>query len=520
MSWRLTSQGIPTDIHKDTVAAPKEHNQNTRGKLIPVRHSVRERKPSVHLLHSVATARSCALVRRSRKLLLNKVSCEASQNTKNTREELPKKALSIKTKNVSQIQDTVRFSAVSVDSIFSSNEDFRWWPTSASPETLNGELARRIRLMSNTWVSDVLEANKSGEIKTDLKPEPCEKLDGSAKKSASAIKMLFEKNYNMEKLCTWFMQSTETQSLAIVKKATERNPKDVFHYNLSRPNCKVNVCPSPQAERLRKHVKKFAKVVPKSPSMHKQAQEMLSKSTRSQAKRKLFNTSSFKPRHDVRQQMSRRTWVVYRTALLRARLKFKTRPKITLGGDVAHKCFRDQMRTMTSGAKTLELLKEMPNLVDETSRPVMKVQNALKLLVKTPQKMIGIANISKQNRISSKAWSPESLKECRVFLKKINSPNTKSLTEECNICTVKLYDVSEQEEKEDVTLGVTPPSTGNSPVQLPSSPKSQSKKGRKRGKRKSGSTSPSPPTKMIRQSRSSRGVLGARWCDFVLGSLK
>ncbi|XP_016430628.1 uncharacterized protein lcorl isoform X1 [Sinocyclocheilus rhinocerous] len=510
--------GIPTDIHKDTVAAPKEHNQNTRGKFIPVRHSVRERKPSIHLLHSVATARSCALVRRSRKLLLNKVSCEASQNTKNRREELPKNALSIKTKNVSQIQDTVHFSAVSVDSIFSSNEDFRWWPTSASPETLNGELARRIRLMSNTWVSDVLEANKSGEIKTDLKPKPCEKLDGSAKKSASAIKMLFEKNYNMEKLCTWFMQSTETQSLAIVKKTTERNPKDVFHYNLSRPNCKVNVCPSPQAERLRKHVKKFAKVVPKSPSMHKQAQEMLSKSTRSQAKRKLFNTSSFKPRHDVRQQisMSRRTWVVYRTALLRARLKFKTRPSITLGGDVAHKCFRDQMRTMTSGAKTLELL----NLVDKTSRPVMKVQNALKLLVKTPQKMIGIANISKQNRISSKAWSPESLKECRVFLKKINSPNTKSLTEECNICTVKLYDVSEQEENEDVTLRVTPPSTGNSPVQLPSSPKSQSKNGRKRGKRKSGSTSPSPPTKMIRQSRSSRGVLGARWCDFVLGSLK
>uniref|UniRef100_A0A9J7WU58 Ligand dependent nuclear receptor corepressor-like n=1 Tax=Cyprinus carpio carpio TaxID=630221 RepID=A0A9J7WU58_CYPCA len=506
---------IPTDIHKDTVAAPKEHNQNTRGQVIPVRHSVRERKPSIHLLHSVATARSCALVRRSRKLLLNKVSCEASQNTKNAQEELPKNALSMKTKNVSRVQDIVRFSAVSVDSIFSSNEDFRWWPTSASPETLNEELARRIRLMSSTWVSDVLEANKSGEIKTDLKPKPFEKLDGSAEKSASAIKMLFEKNYNMEKLCTWFMQSTETQSLAIVKKATARNPKDVFHYNLSRPNCKVNVCPSPQAERLRKHVKKFAKVVPKSPSMHKQAQEMLSKSTRSQAKRKLFNTSSFKPRqHDVMQQMSRSTWVVYRTALLRARLKFKTRPRIKLGGQTF---FRDQMRTMTSGAKTLELLKEMPNLVDKTSRPVMKVQNALKLLVKTPQRMIGIANISKQNRISSQAWSPESLKECRVFLKKINSPNTKSLTEECNICTVKLYDVSEQEENEDVTLGVTPPSTGNSPVQLPSSPKSLSKKGRKRGKRKSGTASPSPPTKMRRQSRSSRGVLGARWCDFVLG---
>ncbi|XP_073699327.1 uncharacterized protein lcorl isoform X2 [Garra rufa] len=505
---------IPTAIHKDLVDAPKERNQNTRGQLIPVRHSVRERKPSIHLLHSVATARSCALVRRSRKLLLNKVSCE---NAKNRQEALPKNALSTKTKNVTCVQDVVRFSAISVDSIFSSNEGFRWWPTSASPETLNEELARRIRLMSNTWVSDVLEANKSGEINSDLKPKTCEKLKGSAKKSASAIKMLFEKSYNMEKLSTWFMQSTETQPLAIVKKATARNPKDVFHYNLSRPNCKVNVCPSPQAERLRKHVKKFAKVVPKSPSMHKQAQEMLSKS-RSQAKRKLFSTSSFNQRQ--RMSRSRSTWVVYRAALLRARLKFKTRPRIALEGDMVHTVFRDQMRTMTSGAETLELLKVMPNLVGKTPRPGTKVHNALKPLVKTPQKMIGIANISKTNRISSKAWSPESLKECRVFLKKINSPNTKSTTEDCNICTVKLYDVSQQEENEDVMVSETLSNAVNSPVQLPSSPKSQSKGGRKRGKRKSCSTSSSPPTKMLRQSRSSRGVLGARWCDFVLGSLK
>ncbi|XP_042572152.1 uncharacterized protein LOC109089917 isoform X1 [Cyprinus carpio] len=506
---------IPTDIHKDIVDAPKEHSQNTRGQLIPVRHSVRERKPSIHLLHSVATARSCALVRRSRKLLLNK----SSQNTKNRQEqeELPKNPFSMRTKNVSCIQDTVRFSTTSMDSIFSSNEGFRWWPTLASPKTLNEELARRIRLMSNTWVSDVLEANKSGEVKSDLKPKTCGELRGSAKKSASAIKMLFERNYNMEKLCTWFMQSTETQSLAIVKKTTARNPKDVFHYNLSRPNCKGNVCPSPQAERLRKHVKKFAKVVPKSPSMHKQAQELFSKSTRSQAKRKLFDTS-FKQGHDVRHRMSRSrsTWVVYRTALLRARQKFKTRPRITLRGDMAHKVFSDQIRTRTLGAETLELWKEMPNVVGKTSRPITKVQNALKLLVKTPQKMTGIASISKQNRISSKAWSPESLKQCRVFLKKINSPNTKSATEECNNCTVKLYDVLHQEENEDVLVGGTP-STINLPIQLHSSPKSQSKGGRKRGKRKSWSTSPSPPTKMLRQSRSSRGVLGARWCDFVLG---
>ncbi|XP_051558286.1 uncharacterized protein LOC127443624 isoform X2 [Myxocyprinus asiaticus] len=516
---------IPTDVHTHDVDALKEHCQSARRPLIPVRHSVRERKPSIHLLHSVATARSCALVRRSRKLLLNKASSEASHPTLSRHEEPPNNALSTKTNNVHCMQDIVHFSSVSVDPIFSSTEGFRWWPTSASPETLNEELSRRIRLMSNTWVSDVLEANKSVEMKTDLIPKTCERPSSSERKSA--IKMLFEKSYNMEKLCTWFMQTTETQSLAIVKKASSRNPKEVFRYNSSRPNCKVNVCPSSQAERLRKHVKKFAKVVPKSPSMHKQAQKMLFKA-RSQAKRKLFNIPPFKQRNDVGQQMSRSrcTWVVYRTTSLRVRLKFRTRPRKTLRVDKAHKVLSGQMRTKTSGVPTIELLNEMPNFVEKTSTPVMKAQNAFKLsvkspsVVKAPQKMIGITNISKENRISSKAWSPESLKECRVFLKKINSPNTQSTTEECNICTVKLYDVSPEQEETERNEGIMMGGKLESPVQLPLSPKSQSKRGGKRGKWKSCSTSTSPPVKMLRQSRSSRGVLGARWCDFVLGSLK
>ncbi|XP_051993097.1 uncharacterized protein LOC127651365 [Xyrauchen texanus] len=488
---------IPTDIRKDEVDALKEHCQNPRRTLIPVRHSVRERKPSIHLLHSVATARSCALVRRSQALLLNKARSEASHPTQSRHEEPPNNALSTKTKNVSCMQDIARFSAVSVDTIFSSTEGFRWWPTSASPEILNEELARRIRLMSNTWVSNVREANKSLEMKTSLEP------NGSERKSASAIKMLFEKSCNMEKLCNWFMQTTETQSLAIVKKTSARNPKEVFHYNSSRPNCKVNICPSPQAERLRKHVKKFAKVVPKSPSMHKQAQELLSMAKRSHVKRKLFNTSPFKLGHNVGQQMSKSkgTWVAYKTALLRVRLKFKTRHRKAL------RAFCGQRRR-----KNIELLNEMPNLVDKTPTPAMKVQNALKLLVKSPGVVKASQKITEEKSISSQAWSPESLKECRVFLKKINSPNTQSTTEECNICTVKLYDVSpEQEDTEGIMMG----RTLKFPVQLPVSPKSQSK----RGKWKSCNTRTSPP-KMLRQSRSSRGVLGARWCDFVFGSLK
>ncbi|XP_056620911.1 uncharacterized protein lcorl isoform X2 [Triplophysa dalaica] len=503
----------PTDSPKDALTAPGKCPQNPRRPLKPVRHSVRERKPSIYLLHSVATARSCALVRRSRKLLLNKASSEASHPTESKREDPSNDALSKKTKNVSCMQNIFRFSAVSVDPIFSSNDQVRWWPTSASPDTLNEELARRIRLMSSTWVSDVREANKA-EIQTSAKPKTHERLNGTAKKSA--VKKLFDQNYDIDRLCSWFMQTTETQSLAIVKKASVKDPKEVFHYNPSRPNYKVNLCPSPQAERLRQHVKKFAKIVPKSPSMHKKEQEMLRRARRSQAKRNLFKTRPIKLRNDIGEQMSRSrtTWLVYSTTLLRARLKFQTRTRKTRP-DKVHKIFSGEMRTRTTCARTIKLFKQRHSFVNNT--PIMKLRNALKAslkyqgVVRTSRKMLG--NL-KENPICSKSLSPESLKECRVFVKKMNSPNTKSMTEECNNCTTHSDGSSEQENERNgdiVVQGVL-----KSPV--PSSPKCTGR--RKRIKRKSYSTSPSLPSKMLRQSRSSRGVLGAKWCDFVLGSLK
>ncbi|KAG7261587.1 hypothetical protein CRUP_019233 [Coryphaenoides rupestris] len=51
--------------------------------------------------------------------------------------------------------------------------------------------------------------------------------------------------------------------------------------------------------------------------------------------------------------------------------------------------------------------------------------------------------LPKEDRLSSKTWSPEKLKECRVFLKKINSPGSESTAEEeLDSCTVTLDDWS------------------------------------------------------------------------------
>ncbi|XP_026881106.2 uncharacterized protein lcorl isoform X1 [Electrophorus electricus] len=515
----------PDDILRSEMDTMKQDTEQSQVSLAPVRHSVRERKPSIHLLHSVATARSFsrsnALVQRSHKLLMNSANIKTRYLMQCGPKVASNNALSNKRSTLSCMQDVVRFSGISVDSIFASNESLKWWPISASPETLNEELSRRIKLMSDTWVSDALEANTSEDTKMNQMSKPCEKITSSAESSSSAVKMLFEKNYSMEKLCSWFMQTTETQSLAIVKKVSARNRYEAFHYNPIRPTCSVNVCRSPQAERLRKHVKKFAKVVPKSPAMYQRA-EMYN------TRRSLAKTYPFTPSKAVlipgeKQKTSRScgTWHVYQTALLRARMKFKTRAKKILTNKVEDKVHRNQIG---SSIQKTSVLKELLTSLNE-KQDASKFTESKSIEVKASEKTMDIAAISREQRISSKAWSPETLKECRVFLKKINSPNTKLMTEECNICTVK-FNISpagceiamEQEEKKSDEV-VKFEKTCSSSRKPPSSAMNQStvnKLGRKRGSCRG----ESPPAKLARQSRSSRGVLGARWCDFVLGPSK
>ncbi|XP_076872325.1 uncharacterized protein lcorl isoform X2 [Brachyhypopomus gauderio] len=517
---------VQPDVLRAGVDVLNPDSHHSSASFLPIRHSVRERKPSVYLLHSVATARSLnrsnALVQRSHKLLMNNANIKSRHLSHRGSKVSSNSALSNTRSTDSCMKDAVRFSGISVDSIFASNEHLKWWPISASPETLNEELSRRIRLMSDSWVSDVLEANTE-ETKMNQMSEPCEESTSSTERSSSAVKMLFEKNYSMEKLCSWFMQTTETQSLAIVKKVSARNPYEAFHYNPIRPTCSVNICRSPQAERLRKHVKKFAKVVPKSPAVYHQAQAEI---YRNRYLTKSFAFTASKavavPGKEQKNSRSCGTWRVYRTALLRARTKFKTSVKKCCTNKIEDRIHRNQMGSSIQNAS---VLKELLTSLNE-EQDASKFTESKSVEVEASQKAMETAAISREERISYKAWSPETLKECRVFLKKINSPNTKLMTEECNICTVK-FNISpaecdiamEQEERKSNEVKFEKTCSSFSRKPPPPSAKNQStvnKQGRKRGSCRG----ESPPAKLARQSRSSRGVLGARWCDFVLGPSK
>ncbi|KAF5902193.1 ligand-dependent nuclear receptor corepressor-like protein isoform X1, partial [Clarias magur] len=441
-----------------TELEPNEEQETITNEMqASVRHSVRERRPSVHLLRCVAMSRSNTLTPRSRKLLL--------YNANTTQQHEPKGAKDTKTRPNTSPQDTVHFSATSVESLFNAN--LQWWPTSASPDKIKEEMNRRLKVMKETWVSDT----------TDLTTSE----DSSSAQSSSAVRMLFERDCSMETLCSWFMQTTETQSLSIIKKANNRNPCEVFQYSSGQSSDRPNVCSSPQAERLRKCVKKFATVVPKSPTKLRRAQAKIHGAQTGFPKQPILNTTN-----DTEKSQQCRPWHFYRTALDRARSRFKSRTKST---NIDYKSLNEQKETEV--------------------QPVTVSEHGLLNTVQSESRRTS----TQQKQITANAWNAHTLRECKVFLRKLNSVNTRSLSEESTDCTVRssrspAVGESVQHRKQEVGKSIkveeTPPNCGPSTRQ-------QSKGNRKR---KYTHTNVLPPSQ--KRQRSSRGVMAAKWSDFIL----
>lgn len=81
----------------------------------------------------------------------------------------------------------------------------------------------------------------------------------------SPVQMLFMKPFDLPSICRWFLQSTETKSLVIVKKVNTRLPSETqlcFHTSSAGAGSSQGMFPSLQAERLKKHLKKFAMASP------------------------------------------------------------------------------------------------------------------------------------------------------------------------------------------------------------------------------------------------------------------
>lgn len=471
---------------------------------VAIRHSERVRKPSIHFLHAVATSssysRSSALVRRSKQLLLNKSCCEQKKDeSQNVLQTLGEQHLPGKEKGKRRSLGLHQISTVSVESIYSPKE-MKWWSASIQAKTLNQELARRIRRLSDSWVSDTVDTEAGIDSAKNSS------ASGRKFKHSSVVRSLFDcspnkpRSCSMQQLCSWFMQTTETQSLTIVKKASSRNSYELMHF--PRSTKKKTICYSPQAERLRKHLKKFAKSVPKSPCDFKQAQRRIHGKYWHPATISAFTT------HKMPKKRTK-SLSTYRAILHRAKRRFFTKKERRWRmNNKTHHC-------LSKHATTQQLLPQLT----EKHLPFCR-------------KPLDPAYTTKDYLYSQHA-SQEKLKECSVFLRKINSLNSGLAGEEGNCSTNTLDDGSpsllgKREKWAAVDQAVKTDQMKISKrtclrhfetrsADLVQAQHVGPKRGRSHSDGVVAESIPPPPAKRLRQSRM-MGLSGPRWRDFVFGN--
>lgn len=171
--------------------------------------------------------------------------------------------------NVSSIPDS--FASFSLPTITPSNPG-----PCKFLEALNGEanqhlisdLNSRFDKMQKGWVQMDKEGqpapkpkNKADRLKEIWKSKRrIRKPRSLDQHKLSPVQMLFMKSFDLPNICRWFLQSTETKSLVIIKKVNTRLPSETqLRFTTSSvPESSDGVFPSLQAERLKKHLKKFA----------------------------------------------------------------------------------------------------------------------------------------------------------------------------------------------------------------------------------------------------------------------
>ncbi|XP_006831259.1 PREDICTED: uncharacterized protein C10orf12 homolog [Chrysochloris asiatica] len=108
--------------------------------------------------------------------------------------------------------------------------------------------------------------NKSDKLKEIWKSKKrSRKCRGSLEvQKFSPVQTLFMSNFKLSNVCKWFLETTETRSLVIVKKLNTRLPGDTppVKHPLQKYSPSSPYPSSLQAERLKKHLKKFPGATP------------------------------------------------------------------------------------------------------------------------------------------------------------------------------------------------------------------------------------------------------------------
>lgn len=264
---KLDQQCSKLDKVRPTDVDIFKNESNSAVVSIPPKHSIRTRKP-FHFLHSLASSGSLtyksALRHKSCKLHLQKGKSPKKKyrqsSFKLASKRFPGSRRSRKAEKCLEDKKLTPISEVCLDPVISSSPLLRWWATSTSNDSLLEELNNRFEQITNAWVQVSRDeaqnpVHRAGSTESDGFKATSPMETCLVEFEVSPVKMLFQKKYNLNELCTWFMQTTETQSLSLVRKANARNPLEV----ISTKGIKLGVkCCGFNASPFRKHFKKFA----------------------------------------------------------------------------------------------------------------------------------------------------------------------------------------------------------------------------------------------------------------------
>uniref|UniRef100_A0A8C8S6N2 Ligand dependent nuclear receptor corepressor like n=1 Tax=Pelusios castaneus TaxID=367368 RepID=A0A8C8S6N2_9SAUR len=430
----------------------------SRKRKIPLRHSVRDRRPSLHFLHSLASASTftcrSALLRKSYKLRMKKAKDQKEKHMQSNLSIASKDTSATKNpgseESGSEVNEFKPINEVSLDPIFSSDPSLRWWATSTSCDSLLEELNNRFDQITNTWLQvDGNEFEKCSYEKRNHMEQDCSinvsnPLDTCfVELEASPIKMLFQKKCNMNELSSWFMQKTETQSLSLVRKANARNPLEVIstrEIKMGSKQSDLNTSP------FRKHFKKFALASPSEPAgklqiLHKMVKAPLlnlkSNFTLARLRRTEFQTLQHNKWRQVKKKYNHGTddWKSKRRNLrffCQSHFLKNKSGEINDGVPVHQgegtietqptEIVKSHSRILPTGAEVKDsFLPQTIELSDFSTHP------DLSNLLKSHSEINGtnysqkiVEKAQNQDEMSQSCWSTKTFKDCRIFLRKLN----------------------------------------------------------------------------------------------------
>ncbi|XP_049646752.1 ligand-dependent corepressor [Suncus etruscus] len=160
-----------------------------------------------------------------------------------------------------------------IDTLITEQPKFVEWCAEEESQELIANFNAQYMKVQKGWIQLEKEAqptprarNRSDKLKEIWKSKKrSRKCRGSLEiQKFSPVQMLFMTNFKLSNVCKWFLETTETRSLVIVKKLNTRLPGDIppVKHSLQKYS-PSNLYPSSlQAERLKKHLKKFPGATP------------------------------------------------------------------------------------------------------------------------------------------------------------------------------------------------------------------------------------------------------------------